>query len=48
MLLRPKEPVTETWMDITRDLVDKEAIRQMGYQYEETGRFFYVMGASTG
>lgn len=41
--LRPKEPVMETWTEITRDLVNKEAIRRMGYQYEERGRFFYIM-----
>lgn len=41
--LRPKEPVMETWTEITRDLVNKEAIRRMGYQYETRGRFFYIM-----
>lgn len=41
--LRPKEPVMETWTEITRDLVNKEAIRKMGYQYEERGQFFYIM-----
>lgn len=41
--LRPKEPVLETWTEITRDLVNKEAIRRMGYPYEKRGRFFYIM-----
>lgn len=31
------------WTEITKDLVVKEAIEQMGYDYEETELFFYVM-----
>lgn len=31
------------WTEITKDLVVKEAIEQMGYDYEETEYFFYVM-----
>ncbi|MBE3042546.1 hypothetical protein IMZ48_08200 [Candidatus Bathyarchaeota archaeon] len=41
--LRPREPVTDTWTEITRDLVNKEALRQMQYKYEERGHCFYVM-----
>lgn len=33
----------ELWTEITKDLVKKEAIETMGYQYEETDEFFYVM-----
>lgn len=31
------------WTEITKDLVSKDAIEYMGYAYEETGEFFYVM-----
>ena len=31
------------WTEVTKDLVIKEAIEQMGYDYEETEFFFYVM-----
>jgi hypothetical protein len=31
------------WTEITKDLVIKEAIEEMGYEYEETDDFFYVM-----
>lgn len=31
------------WTEITKDLVVKEAIEEMGYDYEETEFFFYVM-----
>lgn len=41
--LRPKEPVMDTWTEMTRDLVNKEAVRRMGYQYEERGHCIYVM-----
>lgn len=33
----------EMWTEITKDLVKKEAIEYMRYQYEETDDFFYVM-----
>lgn len=36
---RPKD----MWTEITKDLVCKEAIDSMGYAYEETDDFFYVM-----
>lgn len=38
---RPRE--REKWTEITRDLVNKEAIRRMGYQFEENGHYLYVM-----
>ncbi|KAI0154113.1 hypothetical protein GGR57DRAFT_116654 [Xylariaceae sp. FL1272] len=31
------------WTEITKDLVIREAIERMGYDYEETEWFFYVM-----
>ncbi|KAI1328732.1 hypothetical protein F5Y16DRAFT_368558 [Xylariaceae sp. FL0255] len=31
------------WTEITKDLVLREAIERMGYEYEETEWFFYVM-----
>ncbi|KAK0364776.1 hypothetical protein LTR91_008505 [Friedmanniomyces endolithicus] len=31
------------WTEITKDLVLKEAVDEMGYEYEETDEFFYVM-----
>ncbi|KAI0402431.1 hypothetical protein F4802DRAFT_368921 [Xylaria palmicola] len=31
------------WTEITKDLVNREAIERMGYDYEETEWFFYVM-----
>ena len=36
---RPKE----MWTEITKDLVSREAIEIVGYPYEETEDFFYVM-----
>ncbi|SPN99817.1 uncharacterized protein DNG_02669 [Cephalotrichum gorgonifer] len=41
--VRPKEPPMETWTEITRDLVNKEALRRKGYMFEENGQFYYVM-----
>ncbi|KAK5115678.1 hypothetical protein LTR62_000767 [Meristemomyces frigidus] len=31
------------WTEITKDLVIKEAVDEMGYEFEETDEFFYVM-----
>ncbi|KAK1751178.1 hypothetical protein QBC47DRAFT_392378 [Echria macrotheca] len=31
------------WTEITKDLVTVEAIHQMGYIYEETDYYFYIM-----
>lgn len=33
----------EMWTEITKDLVIREAIEELGYEYEETDMFFYVM-----
>lgn len=40
---RPREPAMETWTEITRDLVNEEAIVRMGFAFEKRGDFFYVM-----
>jgi len=31
------------WTEVTKDLVIKEAIEVMGYEYEETEFFYYLM-----
>ncbi|KAI0468820.1 hypothetical protein F4859DRAFT_516573 [Xylaria cf. heliscus] len=31
------------WTEMTKDLVNREAIERLGYEYEETEWFFYVM-----
>ena len=45
--LRPQPPpprkAPDTWTEITKDLILREAIEELGYQYEETEFFFYVM-----
>ncbi|KAM0464781.1 hypothetical protein ACHAPV_002617 [Trichoderma viride] len=33
----------DMWTEITKDLVIREAIEELGYEYEETDMFFYVM-----
>lgn len=33
----------DMWTEVTKDLVIKEAIDEMGYDYEETADFFYVI-----
>lgn len=38
-----KPKTKDMWTEITKDLVIKEAIDSMGYDYEETDYFFYVM-----
>ena len=38
-----KDPKEGLWTEITKDLVIKEAIAEMGYEYEETDDFFYVI-----
>ena len=39
-----EKPKTEAmWTEITKDLVVKEAIEAMGYEFEETEYFYYVM-----
>ena len=39
----PRERPKEMWTEITKDLVSREAIDYMGYHYEETADFFYIM-----
>jgi hypothetical protein len=34
---------SETWTEITKDLVCREAIQEMGYEYEETEFFYYIV-----
>lgn len=44
--LPPPPPIrrpADMWTEITKDLVIKEAVEHMGYDYEETEFFFYVM-----
>jgi len=40
---RPKEKEQSMWTEITKDLVVREAIEAMGYDFEETEFFFYVI-----
>ncbi|KIN08101.1 hypothetical protein OIDMADRAFT_100009 [Oidiodendron maius Zn] len=39
----PKNRVGDLWTEITKDLVVAEAIQQLGYDFEETEYFFYVL-----
>jgi hypothetical protein len=39
----PKNRVGTLWTEITKDLVTKEAIEQLGYDYEETEFFYYII-----
>ncbi|KAI1120384.1 hypothetical protein F5Y10DRAFT_273114 [Nemania abortiva] len=39
----PARKRNDMWTEITRDLVTREAIERLGYEYEETEFFFYVM-----
>lgn len=39
----PKQRMGDLWTEITKDLVNKEAIEQMGYDYEETEFFYYII-----
>lgn len=38
----PPKP-RDMWTEITKDLVIREAVEEVGYEYEETELFFYVM-----
>lgn len=42
VVVRPQEPTMETWTEITMDLVNKEAVRRMGYPYEAREPFIYI------
>jgi hypothetical protein len=37
-----KEPRDESWTEITKDLVVREAIERLGYEFEETRTFYYI------
>ncbi|KAL1843294.1 hypothetical protein VTJ49DRAFT_2403 [Mycothermus thermophilus] len=39
----PPRRTAETWTEITKDLVCREAIEECGYQYEETEWFYYIV-----
>jgi len=39
----PAKRQPETWTEITKDLVCREAIEQLGYEYEETDWFYYIV-----
>ncbi|KAI4286850.1 MAG: hypothetical protein L6R35_003900 [Caloplaca aegaea] len=38
-----KDPKEKMWTEITKDLVTEEAIKSMGYDFEETEFFYYIM-----
>lgn len=38
-----KDERDSRWTEITKNLVVKEAIEQMGYEYEETRMFYYII-----
>lgn len=38
----PPDPRDRLWTEITKDLVVKEAIQEMGYEFEETEDFYYI------
>ncbi|KAJ5689171.1 hypothetical protein N7462_003563 [Penicillium macrosclerotiorum] len=37
-----KEPEDERWTEITKDLVVREAIERLGYEFDETRTFYYI------
>lgn len=40
---RERDPREGLWTEITKDLVVKEAIQEMGYEFEETDDFYYII-----
>jgi hypothetical protein len=40
--LPPKNKYGDMWTEITKDLIVREAIEDLGYDYEETEYFFYI------
>ena len=40
---RERDPKEGMWTEVTKDLVIEEAIREMGYEYEETENFYYII-----
>ncbi|KIX08476.1 uncharacterized protein Z518_03132 [Rhinocladiella mackenziei CBS 650.93] len=41
---KERDPKEGLWTEITKDLVVKEAIQEIGYEYEETDDFYYIIG----
>jgi hypothetical protein len=39
----PKNRMGDLWTEITKDLVSKEAIAELGYDFEETEFFYYIL-----
>jgi hypothetical protein len=39
---RSRGTSSELWTEITKDLITADAIRDMGYQFEETDHFYYI------
>lgn len=39
----PKQRIGDLWTEITKDLVVKEAILELGYDFEETEFFYYII-----
>lgn len=37
-----RDPTDGLWTEVTKDLVVKEAIEQMGYEYQENDDFYYI------
>ncbi|OQV03937.1 hypothetical protein CLAIMM_08907 [Cladophialophora immunda] len=40
---KERDPKDGLWTEVTKDLVVKEAIQEMGYEYEETDDFYYII-----
>lgn len=40
---RVRDPTAGLWTEVTKDLVVKEAIIQMGYEFEETEDYYYII-----
>jgi hypothetical protein len=40
---QPKQRMGDLWTEITKDLVSREAIEQLGYDFEETEFFYYII-----
>lgn len=38
----PRNRFGDVWTEVTKDLVVREAIEELGYDYEETEYFFYI------
>jgi len=39
----PESKKKDMWTEVTKDLVIRDAVETMGYQYEETEEYFYIM-----